>query len=238
MPTCPGVRGRTGSLARVRVLVTSSTRPSMPSPPASGNVTVLAADADSFSGDKRLTRAQSGPARDVACPVAVGILLAAVRADDDFLLWSGAACATRVAVEAGVAGVNADHSPSSAFSLGDEDSGESSPAGIQDRPVEPGLLCDIPPRFLNGAPSRGGQTADVKVLQRQHVIGVNQRPGRLVVEVAALVADLAPLLGERSPEPLAISRAGPVPCCVADGQSVLARWRGTSGCRRRHRRWW
>jgi hypothetical protein len=133
-------------------------------------VTALAAEADSFSGDKRLTRAQPGPGRDVACPVTVGIVLAAVRADDDVLPWPSAASAAGMAVEAGAAGNYEDHSPSGAFSLGDEDPGELSPGGIQYRPVAPSFLCDIPSWFLNGATSRGGQTADEKVLQRQDVV--------------------------------------------------------------------
>src|SRR5215207_7466712 len=153
MVTRPAVRGRTGSLARVRVLVSSSTAPSMPLARRlrqHGSVTVLAAEADSFSGDMRLTRAQPGPGCDVACPVEVGVLRAAAGADDGVLPWPGAARAAGVAVAAGVAGVHADHSPSGALSLGDEDAGELSPAGVQDGPVEPGLLGDIPSGFLDG----------------------------------------------------------------------------------------
>src|SRR4029453_3196829 len=170
-------------------------------------VTALAAEADSFSGDVRLTRAQPGPGRDVICPVTVGVLLAAGGTDDGVLPWPDASRTAGVTVEAGVAGFHPDPSSSGALSLGDEDAGELSPAGVQDRPVEPGLLRHVPPGPFNGATSGGGQAANSQVLQRQHIVRVNQGAGGLVVEVAPLVADLAPFPGTRPPEPPAVARA-------------------------------
>ena len=142
------------------------------------------------------------PLRSASCAPQLGQI-------DGVLPWPGAAGAAGVAGDAGVAGVHADHSSSGAFSLGDEGARELPPAGVQDRPVEPGLLRDVPPGFRGGTTSRGGQAVDMKVLQRQHVVGVDQGMGGLVVEVAPLVTDLAPLLGERPPEPLAIAGAEP-----------------------------
>jgi hypothetical protein len=47
----------------------------------------------------------------------------------------------------------------------------------------------------------------VELFQGDHVAGVHQSPGGLVVEVAAPVAHLAPFLGQGAAEPLAVPRA-------------------------------
>ena len=54
-----------------------------------------------------------------------------------------------------------------------------------------------------------GHSGRVQVLQRDHVTLVDQRPRCFVVEVAAPVADLAPLRGQRPPDPLAVPRPRP-----------------------------
>src|SRR5215211_7669734 len=55
----------------------------------------------------------------------------------------------------------------------------------------------------------------MQVLQRYCVIALDEGAGGLVVEVAPLVADLAPLLGEGPPQPPAVARAGPGACLAA-----------------------
>src|SRR5512132_340398 len=114
-------------------------------------VTALPAEAGSFSSRGGLTRAQPGPGCDVACPVDIGVYRPADGADHRVLPRPGASGPAGVAVDRGVGGVHEDHSPSGAFSLGGEDGRELAPAGIEDCPVESGLLRDRPARCLDGA---------------------------------------------------------------------------------------
>src|SRR5215211_343408 len=158
-------------------------------------VTALPAEAGSFSSRGGLTRAQPGPGCDVACPVDIGVYRPADGADHRVLPGPGASGPAGVAVDRGVGGVHEDDSPSGAFSLGGEDGRELAPAGIEDCPVESGLLRDRPARCLDGAAGRGGHVGHTQIFQRQLVVGVDEGARGLVVEVAPAVADLTPLLG-------------------------------------------
>src|SRR4029453_15868065 len=170
-------------------------------------VTALPAEAGSFSSRGGLTRAQPGPGCDVACPVDIGVYRPADGANHRVLPGPGTSGPAGVAVDRGVGGVHEDDSPSGAFSLGGEDGRELAPAGIEDRPVESGLLRDRPARCLDGAPGRGRHVGHTEVFQRQRVVGVDEGARGLVVEVAPAVADLTPLLGQYPPQSLAVPGA-------------------------------
>jgi hypothetical protein len=115
-----------------------------------------------------------------------------------------------MAVDRGGGGAQEHDSPSGTLSLGDEDARELAPACVQDRPIQPSLGGDAASRRLNRAGGRGRHGSNTKILQREHVAGVDQAVGGLVMEVAPLVADLAPLFGEGPPPP-SVAGAGPGP---------------------------
>ena len=62
-------------------------------------VTALTAEAASFSGRMCLTRSQSGPGVDVACPVNVGVHAAVRGTDNSVLLRAGASPPALVTVD-------------------------------------------------------------------------------------------------------------------------------------------
>src|SRR5918995_995349 len=150
-------------------------------------VTALPAGAGSFSSRGGLTRAQPGPGGDVAGPIQVGVQGAVDRADDGVPARPGAAGPAGMAVDRGKSRVHEHDSPSGTFSLG----------------------CDVAARVLHGAGGRGGHGGHAEVFEGESVAGVDQRPGGLVVEVAPLVAESAPLFGEGPPQPSAVAGAGP-----------------------------
>src|SRR5829696_9934411 len=129
-------------------------------------------------------------------------------ADDDLLPRPVTAGPAGVAVDRGAAGVHEDDSPSGAFSLGGKDARELGPAGVQDRPVQPGLGGNVATRMVHGAGGRGRHGGHPQVFQGDGVAGVDQSAGGLVVEVPPLVAELAPLFGECPPTPSAVAGAG------------------------------
>src|SRR5215207_3329845 len=171
-------------------------------------VTALPTGAGSFSSRGGLTRAQPGPGGDISGPVQVGVQGAVDGADDRVLPWSAAASPAGVAVDRGAAGMHEHDSPSGAFSLGGKDARELGPAGVQDRPVQPGLGGNVAAGMVHGAGGRGGHGGYPQVFQRDGVAGADQCAGNLVVKVPPPVAQLAPLFGEGPPEPSAVPRAG------------------------------
>jgi hypothetical protein len=54
---------------------------------------------------------------------------------------------------------------------------QQSPTGLEDAPVEPSLLCDVPARVLHGPPLRAGHTLDVEVLDPDHVEAASKARG-------------------------------------------------------------
>jgi hypothetical protein len=118
-----------------------------------------------------------------------------------------------VTADAGADRVHEHNSPPGAFSLGGEYGRELCPARVKYRGVEPGFrdghVRQEGPRVgrvrLRCWPT--GHADGVELFQGDHVAGVHQSPGGLVVEVAAPVAHLAPFLGQGAAEPLAIPRA-------------------------------
>ena len=180
-------------------------------------MTVLPTGSRQLLKPRRLDQspAQPGPGGDVAGPVEVGIQVAVEGADDGVLSGPAASGPAGVAVDRGGGGVHEDDPSSGAFSLGDKDAHELVPAGVQDRPVQPGLGSHVAAGHVDRAPGRGGQVVDVQLLQRYFVIALDESPSGLVVEVAPLVADRTPLLGERPPQPPAVARTGPGTCLSA-----------------------
>jgi hypothetical protein len=72
-------------------------------------------------------------------------------ADEGVLSGSGTAGAADVAVDRGVSRMHEHDSPSGALSLGGKDGREPAPAGVQDRPVQPGLGPNVGAWVLGGA---------------------------------------------------------------------------------------
>src|SRR5215211_9163062 len=172
-------------------------------------MTALPADPGSFSSNGGLTRAQPGPGCDVAGPVEVGVQVAVDGADDGVLAGPAASGPAGMAVDRGVGGMHEDDSPSGAFSLGDKDARELGPAGVQDRPVQPGLGRNVAAGILHRTCGRSGHGGHTELFEGDRVVVVDQPAGGLVVEVPPLVSHLAPLLGERPPEPPTVTGAGP-----------------------------
>jgi hypothetical protein len=65
---------------------------------------------------------------------------------------------------------------------------EQAPPRVEDAPVEPGLLCDVPIRLLDGSPRRSGHGLDVEVLDPDHVEAAGEVCGGLFYPVLAPVA--------------------------------------------------
>jgi hypothetical protein len=130
------------------------------------------------------------------------------RADHDVLLGTSAASTAQVAHDAGVPGVHLDNPSPGSFRLGKQDRKELAPASVKDAPVEAGLGRHIAVRLLDRTGRRTGHVGDRQVLDRDHVAGVDEVAGGLVVEVAALIRELMLQFGELLFCAAAITRPG------------------------------
>jgi len=77
------------------------------------------------------------------------------RAEDGLLQRSLALASAAVAVNARPGWVHQYHTPTSFFRFADEDAGELGPARVEDRLVQPGLVCAGTDIFLSGVPYEG-----------------------------------------------------------------------------------
>src|ERR1035437_6946438 len=86
---------------------------------------------------------------------------------------------------------------------------EQTPTGLEDAPVEPGLLCNLPARLLHGPPSRAGHTFDVEVLDSDHVEASSKACGGLLDPVFAPVSVPGLQLADQGPHLAATVRPAP-----------------------------
>jgi hypothetical protein len=97
----------------------------------------------------------------------------------------------------GMSGVHLDHHTSSLFRFGAQDRYELSPAGVMDASVQAGLgggpVGQEPALMVGIRPGAGSpdHVPDLQVLHDQQAMVGDERPGRVMVEVAALVGELA-----------------------------------------------
>jgi hypothetical protein len=97
----------------------------------------------------------------------------------------------------GVPGVHVDHHTSSLFRFGAQDRHELGPAHVMDVPVQAGLgggpVGQEPALMVGIRPGAGSpyHVADLQVLHDQQAMVGDERPGRVMVEVASLVGELA-----------------------------------------------
>ena len=163
-------------------------------------MTSLTAVAGSFfSRSVGCVTGQPGP-QDVACGVLVCVGMVPAAATSEYRLGEAVlyGCVPAVfAAVGGVPGVDLDHGASSVFRFGAQNRDELPPARIGDTSVQPGLRgCTVGQELAGvvgvgdgcGPAHHGG---DRQVLDGDQVIGLHERAGGFVVEVAAAVGDLA-----------------------------------------------
>jgi hypothetical protein len=138
------------------------------------------------------------------------------QADHDVLPGTSASGAAQVARNAGIPGVHLDNPPPGSFRLGKQDRQKLAPASVKDAPVEAGLGRHIAAWLVDRTGRRTGHVGDRQVLDRNHVAGVDEVAGGLVMEVTALIRELTLQLGEFPSCAAAVARPG-----LATGEGPL-----------------